>query len=368
MLKKFSDACAEYADAIHNEATLDMSKELDSGIVISVAADEEIILRFKELGVAQENVDEFNEARILRNEAKDLFKQDRNLAITKYLLSAELSREAACSIDQKNITPTKTGNYLLFYYFKMNEAICLLSTNISEHIKSAFNIYNKLTTIYLDFPLLGMRLAQSYGKLGYVDESILHFSKTKEQIIEFEKFGCIFDDNLPETDYAHVKKYLSKLYGFQLWHKAHYMKIENNVDLQEKISLLKQAYEITSTGLVEIDKNQKISVVNNLLYYAIELENLGNQDFQRIGSTVKQHLETFEKLIVVLDTDDLLFMDTLSKAYCHLGMHGKAIEVLNKIIDIALNRSTNDFYDQSDILELAQEASLLKKNIEEEQS
>jgi hypothetical protein len=70
------------------------------------------------------------------------------------------------------------GDKFIYYYLRMNEAICLMSTNDRDQVVAAHGIYHSLESIYPSFPLLKMRLGQALGKLGHLDEAILRLRES----------------------------------------------------------------------------------------------------------------------------------------------------------------------------------------------
>jgi hypothetical protein len=167
------------------------------------------------------------------------------------------------------------GGYLFYYYVKMNEAVCLLTTNLLDNTKKANSIYTHLEAAYGRFPLLSMRLAQSLGKAGKLDQAIekyLEGSKLMLSLVGKNMPTEEWPDELPETDYNHMKKSIPRLLGYHYWMKA----AETN-DKALKLILLQQAYETTEELSSVVDSDEDIRKMhNNLLYYAVEYLNIEN--------------------------------------------------------------------------------------------
>ena len=197
-------------------------------------------------------------------------------------------------------------------------------------------------------------MGQVYNKLKKVDDAISAFYRAWHQLVEYEKTSKVGSDVFPEVDYKHVRRYLPKLLGYNLW-----LKSKCKVD-EEKRDLLVEAYDMT---LFCIDPNYDwpvLSAHNNLLYYQVVLALCcgGLIDIKKNREIGLKHLKAIENCQDVDAIKDLYHMDTLAKAYYIYGKKAKGVTFAKRIIDRVL---TGDFehISQKDALEIAQEAKQL---------
>jgi ppGpp synthetase/RelA/SpoT-type nucleotidyltranferase len=360
VMKQFSDACAEYADVIHHEATKGDGDVADKARIVSVAADQEIIDTFKELRVDSHYVASYVEAREFRIKAQNEEDVQRGRGLSLLLQAAEKFREIAKNYNADEIVADNRKDYLFFYYTKMNEALCLLSTNQVDCAKIAQDIYESLEQKYDDFPLVKMRLAQTYGKLGNGDEAISKFQEAKDLFSDFERKGCKFSDVLPKADYDHMKVHLSKLYGYYLWKKANRIEQVND----EKLGLLKSAYELTRTASEY--KTEHVNLDNNLLYYSMEIKKLVTgtkfeRNYKQITDEFEKHLKALEGECPVEQCKDIFVLDTLLMAYDALERREDILRILDgfdPLIESALSSSPCD---KDVILDIQRGANALRQ-------
>ena len=363
VMKKFSDACSEYADAIHSEATNEFG-ERDTATVIPISPDDDLIELFKTLEVEDKYIETFTYARALRLEAQVLMKADRLKGIAMLLQAKELLNELALNFEENLITPGNRMVYLFTYYVRMNEAICLLSTNVVEDVKEALVIYDSLNKLYPDFVLVKMRLAQAYGKNQLIELSLNEFEQAYANIKQFEQDGCKFADNLPEVDYKHIKMYLPKVYGYQLWRKAEKIEGVNKEQLQLKINILSKAYQLTSESLGH-DRKVDIDIYNNLLYYGTEILSLSKESGCEIAAdipkSVDEYLKLLEQAYKIEECDDLDVLDTLLRTYDIRENKESVLKILSKIFPLIEAILATQPWDQDEILELEKFAYRLKE-------
>lgn len=360
ILKRFSDACAEYADAIYHEATPSVGLSVDTGRVISVVSDDELINKFREIEVSEHMIAEYQEAREVRKQGQQEVEVNHAKGVTTLLQAAEKFREITEGYLCEQVSPNVRADYLFYYYAKMNEAVSLMSTNKSDQIKAALNIYLELDGKYPDFPLLQLRIAQAYGKLGQPELALEKYEQVHKFIAQFEAKGTVWADNLPEIDYKHIKRSLPTLWGYQLWKKSFSYK---DGDI-EKISLLQQAYEITSHSL-PIDEPERCGkIYNNLVYYSLELADYSSGEdkvTEKILSQLPHNLEKLEGCINIKECEDIEVLDTIAKAYRQVQRKEEACDTLDRIIFLTLGGSKNSVYDHDVMLEIAQEAYTMRQ-------
>lgn len=374
VLKKFADACAEYSDAIHCEATLPNNNGVDQGKVLSVKADQELIDTFQKLKVEPEIIELYTEVRLQRIKAQKSEESNLGSGIIHLLETASAFKDISKQYDPESEDFKKQKNHLVYYYAQMNEAVCLLSTNHKNKILIAQDIYKRLLVIdyFKSFPLLHLRVGQAYGKLGKTDLAITQFEITRDLIISLESGkGHSSSIECPLADYEHIKKYLPIRYGYELWKKSEEILGQSTNDISNKIDLLSNAYNITqevSKNSGEIDIHQR---ENNLLYYSIELlKNLKISPLSHFDETektttqkIKKHLSKMEEFAKEKNFKNINFLETLSYAYELLESPQKAEEMNKRIIDIGLDQEQNISFDKNHILEIIELAYARNKKI-----
>ncbi len=366
VLKKFADACNEYADCIRTEAVGSTVTVVSPRKVISVASDTYILTRFAQLHVADNLIDKYKAARDLKDKAIASGQSSQTL----FLDAAEAFRELAesFSLDQSK---NDRGEILGYYYVRMNEAICLMSTNDREHVIAARNIYKNLEdhTHYSNFPLLKMRHAQALGKLGVVDEAISLMDssgKLLQSIFEpyINKQEGDWPDNLPYTDYLHMAKTQPKLLGYYLWSKIKSLDEGNE---QVKCNLFLQAYNVTIDALahVETDSPEELSLHNNLLYYAMGC--LSRAELPKMITSIstevlRQYVDSHLGYIEThLGKVTIFTADTLMKAYWLLNRKVDATKYAKFVIDNCVQESLADL-DNAEKLSLIRIANRVINN------
>ena len=351
--KKFTDACAEYADMIYVEST--QSPDAQSGKIITINTDTDaLIKRLRELGAKDEHLDAYMASRALKLEAFELDEASSTEAKEKALIAAQ----ALGSLAEKFYkAPSGSAEFYLRYYSKMNEALCYMLTKDRIHASKALDTYEGLMIMYSSFPLLHFRIAQSLSRLGNLKAAITEYEKAKSLIADFyDSKDTVWPDHLPEEDFLHMAGLLPKLYGYNLydlWRLS--AKTESN-DYQ--IEILNRAITVTEEGVHSkyTDPTQTVAYYNNILYYHVVII-----DLKLPKKVYKIHKDEIIKYLELITADtplesqnDLLTLDTLAHAYFACEMKGEAIIAAQKAEALAIEE--NDEVSDSTRLEIIRDA------------
>ena len=367
VLKKVADACGEYADLIHKEATAGICKPIEEINVISVGSDDDIIDRLKELDVPRLFITQYSKARKLRHAGEKLVARSAPNAQYELSLAAQAFKELVDAfIDGiPGDVEDEKKEYLMYYYAKMNEAFCLLSTKKHEDITVAQSIYHGLELTYPDFPLVKHRLGQTYGMLGDLDRCISSYMDAKTLMEQYEKEGKVGNDVLPLVDYNHIVVHMRICLGYYLWKKTE----REGVSIEERVELLDQAIDITKP-LISSKKEQHkaFKAYNNLLYYSIEKHYLLEERKEsccEIEEEIKVYLDGMLKNTIEGEMPRITWLDTLSKGYSLIGNHQEAKRIADEIVELALEpEKNNDSQDPRSVLKIAREARTLSESIQ----
>lgn len=330
VLKKFSDACAEYADIIFSEAVPQVNKPIIEGRVISVGSDSDVLQRFTELHLPETYSDAYVEGRELRDAALAQLEADPMIGRSDLIKAADFFKSLGDAISNDGDLPNEATK-LFFYYVRMNEGLCLLSTSARDGIELANRIYASLEDEYPDYPLVKFRYGQALGKLGYADLAIAKFRDAKGMLSELkEKFGTTPTDQLPKDDREHIEKLLPKLLGFQLWVNSEKTPVEN---ISERATLLAEAFKETKPLLCLLPDD--ISVHNNLVYYAVDYLEVKPEDAPKeFIEQLKESLSFLEDRNVHQQSNDIEILDTLLRAYIFFGKQEMAQKIAARILSL----------------------------------
>ncbi|MBN7798744.1 tetratricopeptide repeat protein [Parahaliea mediterranea] len=346
VLKQFSDACADYADVIHKEAIEDLAKPTAAGNVISIEADDETIQRFIDLKIDGNLIEGYVEARKIKTASIESGDSERLYAAAEYFGS--LAKERSDS------------ECLFYYYSKMNEAICLLSTGETDEAYRARDIYREIVTQFPNHPLAKHRLAQAYSKLGDIDEAIEHFNLAWLQTTEYEESGSVGGDELPELDYKHILARLPGMLGYSHWEKS-----ERAETAEEKLEFLSAAYEATLPALKTNEESALLQAHNNLLYYSCDKLKYCSEimDIDPVLEAGRSHMTFLEENQNIDQLENVSRLDTLAQGMFLLGRMESATQIANRIINLVLAGKL-DGVDSREALEIAQDARRLLEQIE----
>jgi ppGpp synthetase/RelA/SpoT-type nucleotidyltranferase len=360
-LKKFTDACSEYADIIHDVANNRVTDHTVTGSVISVEADDELIEKFTALKIPKETIDKYIDARAVKQEAISLQEKSDIKYQDQFILAAESFREIA-----ENHPPSKgdelDGDSVFYYYVKMNEAICLMTTNAKQNIRAAQDIYFSLQEKYMAFPLLHLRIGQACEKLGLSHEAITYYQYCWANIEYTDSDKALRKKYLPDIDYFHIQNHLPLIHGYALWELSKDAETE-----EEKYKFLGDAVEITSKLINSDNDKIKSTALNNVLFYLVEeagLENISNLtgNVDNLKKQIDEILKQFIALVDIEQCTDMELLDTFAVAYDFSGLTEKAHTIVDKIIGLSLDAEKQNILLSDDIiLDIAQRAYGLKQ-------
>lgn len=350
VLKDFSDACMEYAECIRKEALPEVL-DLTTGVTktISVESDEDVLQRFRDVGIKEGFIQRYVEARSLRDKASEESGATHDGRITAeqiYLQAADLFAALAQELAPGDSAASlKDGPKLAYYYCAMNEGLCLMSTNIPDYVNAAVDKYQFIENHYKNFPLAKMRLGQVLGKVGKIDESI---EKLRSAGAMFRKQGekslsnGLWTDQLPKADYEHMLYTQPKILGYTLWKKS---QRSGTIPSQEKSDLYYEAYTTTLSCLEakNIEKKKQLDVYNNLLYYCVGFAfctDPADERLARIKIEIPTLLETMLKESGGTEQMTIEDLDTVFRAYALLG-DTKAKEIATTLIQRCLRRDAS---------------------------
>ncbi|MES9990605.1 MAG: hypothetical protein ABW098_01530 [Candidatus Thiodiazotropha sp.] len=370
ILKKFSDACSEYADAIHEEALFSDGEKTTPGKVISVSADNALIEQFKNMNVSEGMISKYVEARERRIQGQRTLDNDRKNGIKMLLEAAECFREIGPEFPPDGAYEPNNKDHIFHYYVKMNEAVCLLSTNIKENIKQALHLYTDLESWNSNFLILHLRIGQALGKLGKRRQAAEKYEYVRKVVKTVNADREVWDNYLPEVDYNHIQNHLGTLLGYQYWKMSCDINDTEQSSVQKKAKFLESAFSVTeeqdSWHVDNSDNDQACKTVNNMLYYALEMYQLDKEHnlcHDNITDKIEDMCTRFEKCIDAETCDDIEYLDTLAKAYTHINKSESALNALNKILDLSLTKENEGLIDDSVVLRLAQEAYEMRQKL-----
>ncbi|HSI28397.1 MAG TPA: RelA/SpoT domain-containing protein [Methylophilus sp.] len=362
ILKQFTDACMDYADSIRNEATDNTSsQQVAPRKVLSVAADEFILQRFSVLHIAESLISKYSQARLKKNEGSE----SNNAPLL--LEAAECFKSLGDQITQPLL---QQNDYIFYYYCRMNEAFCLMSTNVADNVSSARHIYQLLEDKYVDFPLVKMRLGQALSKLKLYDAAISNFEHAGELLKSGSEYvgrdENNWPDSLPQADYVYMRKAQPKLLGYNKWLKLRSL---DRSELQKICDLFIEAYDATYPGLkiTGLKPEEELSLHNNALYYCLgalthaqQNDIKSNKPVESLKISVKEHVQYIEEHTKEVQVS-LSTADTLMKAYHLLGDETNAKKFASQVTSGCLDSSTKDLSD-SEKLAMMREADLVQSN------
>lgn len=346
-LKKFTDACAEYADCIYKEAKNDIACSLIYGKILSVP-DKSFIEELEKSSIDKELLLEYKRLKQIRRTAEESTTNN----ISYYTQAADGFLQLSEQIDQSDTNGIESTFY---FYTKLNEAACLLSSKNHDRVYTAVNIYKTLGVSYPDVPILFFRLGQAYGKLGKISKSLKVLRKAKKLITKTEK-----DSISRQADIDHVKTHLPSILGFQLWKKF-------NSSTDNKLSLINEAIDETRVALNFGDTKLLAQANNNILYYLVDKAQLLRSAAEPIDEKLKSEMNACLSYLLQHnspeESTEMDYIDTIAKTYYFMEEYNKMEPYLNKLLELVFKSEYNGDHDSSTLLEIVHNAYEMQKKI-----
>lgn len=303
-LKSYTDACAEYANAINADAEGDNSSSTRE-TVIQIDRDELIAQRLASCGIPEEIVREF--ASIAGSDNSDMddmdalpasLSIDHEIGIANSFKALYISASDSAKIDSKALE-------ILEYYAKMNEGVHRLRSGTKQEILRAQSIYTDIVNKFPDHALPYFRLGQVFRELDDRDLSLENLLKAQELHMALKNLPLEQRlDRLPDSDKEHFTLYLPKVLGFMYWQKSRNFEAE---DKERKLGYLCRAYEETVKFSEDGEQYSGLpdllfaSYVNNLLYYSVDYNKAvapeENQFSRMLGKKIPIYLDQLKSII-----------------------------------------------------------------------
>lgn len=347
-LKKFVDSCAEYADNIRDIAIGDVT----SNEKIPALDTNPVILSNLEAAKIPENViQDYMGIRQIRLEA-----ESKGGAKDIYIRAAESFNSFNSQILNSNVLTSKKQRELFSYYTKMDEGLCRLTIGGRE-IPKAISIYEQLLKATGPYPVARFRLAQAYLSNNLFDQAKEQLKKCRQQIAKLVKTPE--SSRLvpfPDHERNRIEVGVFKMFGLVYWTEACSLYVEHNPEAKQQVlQLLLEACRQTKPGLeVEsITPEQRISLINNLLFYTLEIVHL-----KKLARFTRKHqltiMEYLSELAAATDIDtceNVSQLDTIMNAYVLQGNTREAVIVARRLEKISLQANIAGIRMDTDILE-----------------
>jgi ppGpp synthetase/RelA/SpoT-type nucleotidyltranferase len=354
-LKKFVDSCAEYADNIKDLATAPIAKRQQ---IKALDTDELVAQNLNVAKVNKSVIKEYLKIRQQRSEAEngDSPKQS-------FINAAEGFKQLYSQVKENNLINTDDGKKLFRYYIKMDEALCLLSASNFQETLNAIIIYKDLVSEYTNYPVIRFRLGQAYLETSRFELAREQFKRCLTNIKRLSPF----DEHkrivaLPDIELARIGVGIHLLLGLAYWKEAEEIFSVNKNSVKVK-QYLEQAYYKTENGLKAetISEIQEIKLMNNLLFYALEIVYFKktNSDIEKFTAAIKKHLKELKPKIDVAHCDNINQLDTLMSSYIYIDKIVDATHIAHRIEKLVVEEGIKGILIDSNIL--ARVNSLLNK-------
>jgi len=334
-LKKFVDSCAEYADNIRDLAQGSITeytyaKQLDT--------DSLIVKNLEDEGVSKQVIAGYIRIREQRVNAE----KDKN-SKQAYLNAAEGFSSLYEQINEAEILVSYQAKKLFRYYIKMDEALCRLSIGDFGETTKAQIIYIDLLKEFPAYPVIRFRLGQAFLGLNRFEESRIQLKKCKRNIEKLSKFPeAKRIVKLPNIELKRLEVGLFKFLGLAYWKEA--VEVYNRSPRAAKVkSFLEQAYLKTKEGMQipHLTKQQKASLTNNLLFYALEIVHIKkvNGKNEAFTDPIKGYLTELNESVDLNKCDNVNQLDTLMNGYEYLKDEKRAITIAHRLEKLSLELS-----------------------------
>lgn len=346
-MKKFVDSCSEYADNIRELAT---ESSMDMRTAKPLDTDELITKNLKLREVPKQVISEYMKVREIRSSASEAENKSQ-----MYLKAAENFNKLLEQVKTNSLITNKEGFRVYFYYIKMDEALCRLSTSEMSEIKKAITIYRSLIKAYPSYPVILFRLGQSLIRLKSYNEARKQLKKCRTNINRFSKFS---EDKrlvkLPNIELKKIQVTMHLLLGFAYWKEANDTYIVSPKSRRVQ-SYFEQAFEQSKVGL-SIDgllETHRVKFINNMVFYALEMvhfKRFYNNKTNVYKTFINEHISVLEENINVKESKNVNSLDTLMNCYVYTSKKEKAIEIASRLEKLNLEQSIDGGAIESDVL------------------
>lgn len=343
-LKKFVDACVDYADLIVAESEIQINPNDYSDTLLTPVSDNynEIL---KSEGINEDYIKKLRD--IVEKKEKIMLSEDINNF-------EKISKLKDCLQEIIKIKSDYISNFhfsdehidIYIFYCMENQAFCNLVIKTDNSLIEAVSIYKNLHDLDTNNPIINMRYAQALGKAQQFDKSIDMFKKSFDLAKDKQSKFPVSDN-----DRAYVQVTAPKLTGYYIWQK-----LLTNLDEynnEEILSLYQQAYDETKKAYnyIDIKHSEFPDYENNLTYYLTEMIKLKNSDDFVVE--LNKHLLNLEDIYKNPEIMDASTVETLLNSNFLLKNREKSLHYANILKKLILINKNYDFTDKDALATLS---------------
>jgi ppGpp synthetase/RelA/SpoT-type nucleotidyltranferase len=354
LLKKIVDAAAGHADTIKRMTVEpDSPSSGESGSVtksLSAATDVGKIL--DQFGIPRRVSDPLVELvekreklfKKLAGRTRGHAKQFDNIA--KRLAKIETKEQMPGGLLTKDEDATRA----LDYYLKMETALAYFYAETPASIQEAVELYSEVVKNEPKSFAARYRLAQAFAKQQKTDDAVDLYVAALDLMDRTDRWSDIEKRFLKTEINTKLKWKTQKLLGFQYYKKSERYAAAKNA--KEKMNYLKRAYDTTARAAPACDEDdQKISITNNLLYYAAQYMEVEREHHPNaMGFLAERDLRTlFDKARANLEPGSKpAHYDTVAYVASVLGLQKVALKAAEKVLGLLPSSENTD--EENDIM------------------
>ena len=323
VLKTFSDGCARYADLIKAQVAETFGQKHPLGKIIPVEFFEDALQQIGDIDA--EITERLRNAYQLRSDADAFNAKEQGAERQTAFLDAARSFQEIEDNEQEFLEQESKQAQMLKYFLRMEKGFCLLSVGTKESLDEAIAIYISVEDRIPESTVAYYRHGQALESLGQVEDAANLYKKTVELLQE----GA---HHLPEKHWLRASPFLRL--GFIYWQQS--LPFANRgANLNSRLELIVKAHETTQQALPFADEDTPtwIRIHNNLAYYAVEYLDLVEDGIEPklTEEVIAPSLSVLEANVVIDQSDNVHRLDTLCRAYVHLGHLPQAAHVAKRV-------------------------------------
>lgn len=301
-LKKFVDACVDYADLIIDESNIEVNHK-DHAKILNVPDNFSIIELFTRNSINIKFIEAFEQ---IIHEKESVINSSDSAGLSNCADKFETLSESYIESFTSSVSEDRVDLFLFYCY--ENQALCYLASNTEKNLAKSINIYKMLLLQDTENALVQMRLGQALGKAKKFEEGITHLRKAYDNAVN----NTTTNFELLEEDLNYILIKTPKLIGYYNW-----MYIANNIETfthEQIISNYLEAYEYGLKALESLSVNDTdyIDYLNNIIFYASEIYKLDKGRIDK--SIIKAYLIKIQALCSNPATIDASILQTLVNA------------------------------------------------------